>query len=159
MPKFKTKTKMRGLTTVEALLIAAAFIIVGVIGLLTFQNMGKSAAESLRANAIVTADRAGFDVTVEVLNGRLNSVRLSYGVSGGSLTQASVQYCILPNGQQVTSSQFNNPVVAGQSVTCRFIASPPLTPGTQYTYIIYAVDATSGKAIQIAKGVVTAGIS
>jgi len=156
----KNKTKMRGLTTVEALLIAAAFIIVGVIGLLTFQNMGKSAAESLRANAIVTADRAGFDVTVEVLNGRLNSVRLSYGQSGGSLTQAQVSYCILPNGQQVSgSSQFSNPVVAGQSVTCRFTANPPLTPGTQYTYIIYAVDATSGKAIQIAKGVVTAGIS
>jgi hypothetical protein len=149
---------MRGLTTVESLLIAAAFIIVGVIGLLTFQNMGKSAAESLRANAIVTADRAGFDVTVEVLNGRLNSVRLSYGQSGQNLVSATVSYCILPNGQQLSgSSQFNNPVVAGQSVTCRFQAT--LNPGTQYTYIIYAVDATSGKAIQIAKGVVTAGIS
>ena len=157
MPKFKTKTKVRGLTTVEALLIAAAFIIVGVIGLLTFQNMGKSAAESLRANAIVTADKAGFDVTVEVLNGRLNSVRLSYGVSGESLSPASVSYCILPNGQQVTSSQFSNPVVAGQSVTCRFRAT--LSPGTQYTYVIYAVDSTSGKVVQIAKGVVTAGIS
>jgi len=157
------KTKMRGLTTVEALLIAAAFIIVGVIGLLTFQGMGKSAAESLRANAIVTADRGGFDVTVEVLNGRLNSVRLSYGQSGGALTQASVSYCILPNGQQQQGGQqqtvitFSNPVLAGQSVTCRFTAS--LTPGTQYTYIVYAVDATSGKAVQIAKGVVTVGIS
>jgi hypothetical protein len=140
---------------VESLLIAAAFIIVGVIGLLTFQGMGKSAAESLRANAIVTADRAGFDVTVEVLNGRLSSVRLSYGPSGGNLIQAAVQYCILPNGQQVTT--FNNPVVAGQSVTCRFSAS--LNPGTQYTYIVYAIDAQSGKAVQIAKGVVTAGIS
>jgi len=143
------------------LLIAAAFIIVGVIGLLTFQNMGKSAAESLRANAIVTADRAGFDVTVEVLNGRLNSIRLSYGVSGQNLAPASVSYCILPNGQQQQGGQqgitFSNPVVAGQSVTCRFQAT--LTPGTQYTYVIYAVDATSGKAIQIAKGVVTAGIS
>ena len=156
MPKFKTK--MRGLTTVEALLIAAAFIIVGVIGLLTFQGMGKSAAESLRVNAIVTADRGGFDVTVEVLNGRLNSVRLSYGQSGGALTQASVSYCILPNGQQQSgSSQFNNPVLAGQSVTCRFQAS--LTPGTQYTYVVYAVDATSGKSVQIAKGVVTIGIA
>jgi hypothetical protein len=158
MPKFKTKTKMRGLTTVEALLIAAAFIIVGVIGLLTFQNMGKSAAEGLRANAIVTADRAGFDVTIEVLNGRLNSVRLSYGQSGGSLSQASVSYCILPNGQQQSgSSQFGNPVVAGQSVTCRFQAT--LNPGTQYTYVVYAVDSQSGKVVQIAKGVVTAGIS
>jgi len=54
--------KLRGLTTVESLLIAAAFIIVGVIGVLTFQGIGKSAAESLRANAIVTADRGGFDV-------------------------------------------------------------------------------------------------
>jgi Tfp pilus assembly protein PilV len=35
------KTKMRGLTTVEALLIAAAFIIVGVVGLLTFQAWAK----------------------------------------------------------------------------------------------------------------------
>jgi len=137
------------------LLIAAAFIIVGVIGLLTFQGMGKSAAESLRANAIVTADRAGFDVTVEVLNGRLNAVRLSYGPSGSNLNPATLQYCILPSGQQVTT--FNNPVVAGQSVSCRFSAS--LNPGTQYTYILYAIDSQSGKAVQIAKGVVTAGIS
>jgi hypothetical protein len=162
MPKFKIKTKMRGLTTVEALLIAAAFIIVGVIGLLTFQGMGKSAAESLRANAIVTADRGGFDVTVEVLNGRLNSVRLYFGTSGSqSLTQASVGYCILPNGQHLQGQQggitFGNPVLAGQSVTCRFQAS--LNPGTQYTYVVYALDATSGKVVQIAKGVVTAGIS
>jgi hypothetical protein len=161
MPKIKTK--MRGLTTVEALLIAAAFIIVGVIGLLTFQNMGKSAAESLRANAIVTADRAGFDVTVEVLNGRLSSVRLHFGPSGQSLAAASVSYCILPNGQQLQGGQnqhvitFSNPVVAGQSVTCRFSAT--LNPGTQYTYVVYAIDAQSGKAVQIAKGVVTAGIS
>ena len=161
MPKFKTKTKVRGLTTVEALLIAAAFIIVGVIGLLTFQSMGKSAAESLRANAIVTADRAGFDVTVEVLNGRLNSVRLHYGQSGQNLAQAQVSYCIMPNGQQQQGQQggitFNNPVVAGQSVTCRFSVS--LNPGTQYTYVVYAVDRDSGKVVQIAKGVVTAGIS
>jgi len=157
----KNKTKVRGLTTVEALLIAAAFIIVGVVGLLTFQNMGKSAAESLRANAIVTADRAGFDVTVEVLNGRLNSVRLHYGVSGQNLAQASVSYCIMPNGQQQQGGQggitFSNPVVAGQSVTCRFTAT--LTPGTQYTYVLYAIDGQSGKVVQIAKGVVTAGIS
>jgi len=157
------KNKIRGLTTVEALLIAAAFIIVGVIGLLTFQNMGKSAAESLRANAIVTADRAGFDVTIEVLNGRLNSVRLYYGQSGNPLTSAAVSHCILPNGQPVQAGQgqntiiFSNPVVAGQSVTCRFQAT--LNPGTQYTYVIYAVDSTSGKVVQIAKGVVTAGIS
>jgi len=142
------------------LLIAAAFIIVGVIGLLTFQSMGKSAAESLRANAIVTADRAGFDVTVEVLNGRLNSVRLHYGASGQNLAQAPVSYCIMPNGQQQQGQgviTFNNPVLAGQSVTCRFSVS--LNPGTQYTYVVYAVDGQSGKVVQIAKGVVTAGIS
>lgn len=155
MPKNETKTKVRGLTTVEALLIAAAFIIVGVIGLLTFQNMGKSAAESLRANAIVTADRAGFDVTVEVLNGRLSGVRLYYGVSGQNLAQASIRYCILPNGQEGTSFT----VLAGQSITCRFTANPSLNPGTQYTYVVYAVDASSGKVVQVAKGVVTAGIS
>jgi len=157
----KNKTKMRGLTTVEALLIAAAFIIVGVIGLLTFQGMGKSAAESLRANAIVTADRAGFDVTVEVLNGRLDGVLLAYGQSGQSLQRASSGYCILPNGQQTqgtTGLRLNGqPLAAGQSITCRFSAS--LTPGTQYTYVVYAIDAQSGKVVQIAKGVVTAGIS
>jgi hypothetical protein len=147
------KNKMRGLTTVEALLIAAAFIIVGVIGLLTFQNMGKAAAESLRANAIVTADRAGFDVTVEVLNGRLSSVRLYYGISGQNLQQASIRYCILSNGEEGTSFT----VLAGQSVTCRFSAS--LEPGRQYTYVVYAADRDSGKVVQIAKGVVTVGIS
>ncbi len=156
------KTKMRGLTTVEALLIAAAFIIVGVIGLLTFQGMGKSAAESLRANAIVTADRGGFDVTVEVLNGRLDGVLLSYGESGQNLRRVDGGYCILPNGHQTsgtTGLRYNNqPLAAGQSVTCRFNV-PQLQSGTQYTYVVYVIDAQSGKIVQIAKGVVTVGIA
>jgi hypothetical protein len=158
----KNKTKVRGLTTVEGLLIAAAFIIVGVIGLLTFQGMGKSAAESLRANAIVTADRAGFDVTVEILNGRLDGVLLAYGQSGQSLQRASSGYCILPNGQQTgtTGLRYNNqPLAAGQSVTCRFNANSQLEPGKQYTYVVYVIDAQSGKIVQIAKGVVTVGIA
>ncbi len=157
----KNKTKMRGLTTVEALLIAAAFIIVGVIGLLTFQGMGKSAAESLRANAIATADRAGFDVTVEVLNGRLSGVLLAHAQSGQNLGNPITGTCIVARGgsvqTNVQSNSINPPVAAGQSITCRFPAS--LAPGTQYTYVIYAVDATSGKVVQIAKGVVTVGIS
>jgi hypothetical protein len=155
------KTKTRGLTTVEALLIAAAFIIVGVIGLLTFQGMGKSAAESLRANAIATADRAGFDVTVEVLNGRLSGVLLAYAQSGQNLGNPISGTCVVARGGNVQtgvqSRAINPPVTAGQSATCRFPAS--LTSGTQYTYIIYAIDASSGKTVQIAKGVVTAGIS
>jgi hypothetical protein len=158
MPKNKTKT--RGLTTVESLLIAAAFIIVGVIGLLTFQGMGKSAAESLRANAIATADRAGFDVTVEVLNGRLSGVLLAYATSGSNPGTPATGTCIVARGGSVQSVQSNNinpPITAGQSVTCRFQAT--LASGTQYTYVIYAVDASSGKTVQIAKGVVTAGIS
>jgi len=157
----KNKTKMRGLTTVEALLIAAAFIIVGVIGLLTFQGMGKSAAESLRANAIATADRAGFDVTVEVLNGRLSGVRLAYAQSGSNPGSPITGTCVVARGgsvqTNVQSDNINPPVTAGQSITCRFSAT--LTSGTQYTYIIYAIDASSGKVVQIAKGVVTAGIS
>ena len=157
----KNKTKMRGLTTVEALLIAAAFIIVGVIGLLTFQGMGKSAAESLRANAIVTADRAGFDVTVEVLNGRLSGVLLAYAASGTNPGSPITGTCIVARGGNIQtgirSNAINPPVTAGQSITCRFAAS--LTPGTQYTYVVYVVDAQSGKTVQIAKGVVTAGIS
>jgi hypothetical protein len=90
---------MRGLTTVEALLIAAAFIIVGVVGLLTFQNMGKAAAESLRVNAIVTADRAGFDVTVEVLNGRLSGVLLAYAPSGSNPGAPITGSCVMPRVQ------------------------------------------------------------
>jgi len=157
----KNKTKMRGLTTVEALLIAAAFIIVGVIGLLTFQGMGKSAAESLRVNAIATADRAGFDVTVEVLNGRLSAVLLSHAASGSNPGAPITGTCIVARNNNVqTNVQSNNinpPITAGQSVTCRFSAS--LASGTQYTYVIYAIDASSGKTVQIAKGVVTVGIS
>jgi len=143
------------------LLIAAAFIIVGVIGLLTFQGMGKSAAESLRANAIATADRAGFDVTVEVLNGRLSAVLLTYAPSGWNLGTPYAGTCVVARdgGVQtgVHSDAINPPITAGQSITCRFPAS--LASGTQYTYVIYAVDATSGKTVQIAKGVVTVGIS
>ncbi len=157
------KNKIRGLTTVEALLIAAAFIIVGVIGLLTFQGMGKSAAESLRANAIVTADRAGFDVTVEVLNGRLSGVLLAYGESGqGQVNLQSPGRCIVARDQRVDinvdSDRINPPLVAGQSATCRFNVGQ-LQPGRQYTYVIYVVDASSGKTVQIAKGVVTVGIA
>ena len=155
------KNKIRGLTTVEALLISAAFILVGVIGLLTFQGMGKSAAESLRANAIATADRAGFDVTVEVLNGRLSGVRLAYAPSGSNLGNPITGTCVVVWSGRVqtgvSSDNINPPVTAGQSITCRFPAS--LASGTQYTYVIYAVDASSGKVVQIAKGVVTAGIS
>jgi hypothetical protein len=161
MPKNKTKTKVRGLTTVEALLIAAAFIIVGVIGLLTFQGMGKSAAESLRASAITTADRAGFDVTVEVLNGRLSAVLLAYAESGSDLGSPVTGTCIVARGggvdTGVQSDSINPPITAGQSITCRFPAS--LTSGKQYTYVMYAIDTQSGKTVQIAKGVVTAGIS
>jgi hypothetical protein len=154
---------MRGLTTVESLLIAAAFIIVGVIGLLTFQGMGKSAAQALRANAIATADRAGFDVTVEVLNGQLSGVLLAYAKSGQNLQQVTNGYCILPDGQKIDSTTgltYNGqPLVAGQSVTCRFNAGEQLDAGTQYTYVIYAIDAQTGKAVQVAKGVVTVGIA
>jgi len=153
------------MTTIEALLIAAAFIIVGVIGLLTFQNMGKSAAQSLRANAIVTADKGGFDVTVEVLNGQLSGVRLAYAESGQPLNQPPLTgTCIVvQNGKTqtgVTSDSIGS-LAAGQSATCRFNVgtNKQLKPGTQYTYVIYAVDAQSGKVVQIAKGVVTVGIS
>jgi hypothetical protein len=155
----KNKTKMRGLTTVEALLIAAAFIIVGVIGLLTFQGMGKSAAESLRANAIVTADRAGFDVTVELLNGRLSGVMLAFARSDQNLGNPITGRCVVARGGSVQTGVSSDrlDLAAGQSATCRFQAS--LAPGTQYTYVIYAIDSQSGKVVQIAKGVVTAGIS
>jgi len=149
------KTKMRGLTSVEALLVAAAFIIVGVVGVLTFQGIGKSAAESLRANAIVTADRGGYDVTVEVLNGRLNRLYIRSGPTGGQLQLVTQGSCITSYGTNVQPGSLN--LVAGQSATCRFTAT--LQPGQQYTYVIYAVDAQSGKAVQIAKGVVTVGIS
>jgi hypothetical protein len=124
--------------------------------------MGKAAAQSLRANAIVTADRAGFDVTVEVLNGQLSGVMLYYGMSGQSLNQPITGTCIVAqNGATQTgvqSNAINPPLAAGQSATCRFNVGQ-LRPGTQYTYVIYAMDAQSGKAVQIAKGVVTVGIS
>jgi Tfp pilus assembly protein PilV len=161
MARARKSKGLRGMTTIEALLIAAAFIIVGVIGLLTFQNMGKAAAQSLRANAIATADRAGFDVTVEVLNGQLSGVMLAYAQSGQSLNTLPPGECIMAqNGatQTVQSDAINPPLAAGQSATCRFNVGQ-LQPGTQYTYVIYAVDSQSGKVVQIAKGVVTVGIS
>ena len=151
------KTKLRGLTTVEALLIAAGFIIVGVIGALTFQQIGKSAAEALRANAIVTADRGGFDVTVEVLNGRLQGIALQWGQSGSQQMNTVTQGSCVKGGQSVQTAQPSQlTLVAGQSATCRFSAT--LSPGTQYVYVVVAYDA-SGKAVQIAKGVITVGIS
>jgi len=159
----KKSKGLRGATTIEALLIAAAFIIIGVLGVLAFQSMGKSAAQSLRANAIVTADKGGFDVTVEVLNGQLDGVLLAYAESGQNLQQVSSSngYCILPNGQQTrgtTGLRYNGqPLVAGQSVTCRFNVG--LASGKQFTYVVYAIDAQSGKIVQIAKGVVTVGIA
>jgi heme/copper-type cytochrome/quinol oxidase subunit 2 len=163
MARARKSKRLRGMTTIEALLIAAAFIIVGVIGLLTFQNMGKAAAQALRANAIVTADKGGFDVTVEVLNGQLSGVMLAYAQSGQSLERPITGKCIVAqNGATqtgVTSDAINPPLAAGQSVTCRFDVGTELEPGIQYTYVIYAVDAQTGKAVQIAKGVVTVGIA
>ena len=152
------------------MLIAAAFIIVGVIGLLTFQGMGKSASQALRANAIVTADKGGFDVTVEVLNGQLSGVYLAYGQSGQNVGSPTTGTCIVARSSDqsgggggvvdtnVQSSAINPPLTSGQSATCRFNVAT-LTTGQQYTYIIYAVDASTGKVVQIAKGVVTVGIA
>ena len=159
------QTKLKGMTTIEALLVAAAFIIVGVIGVMVFQGMGKSLSEALRANVIVTADKGGFDVTVEVLNGKLSALQLMYNTAGSTnLNTGQQAYCVTPSGQvtiQATYSNgrytFNPPLVAGQSVTCRFAAS--LASGQQYTYVVYAIDGSTGKAVQVAKGVVTIGIS
>ena len=167
MAKLKS-LRLRGMTTIEALLVAAAFIIVGVIGVLVFQGMGKSMSEALRANAIVTADRGGFDVTVEVLNGKLSGLVLRYTESGQGAASAQVVsgMCYIPNSPANTVPSTglgglnnNNGVVAGQSITCRFDAQTPLEPGKQYTYVIIATDGNSGKEVQIAKGVVTVGIS
>ncbi|MCU7787082.1 hypothetical protein ODS41_03950 [Pyrobaculum sp. 3827-6] len=158
------RQKLRGLTTVEALLIAAGFIIVGVIGALTFSNIGKSASEALRVNAIATADKGGFDVTIEVLNGKLTDVKLRYGEVGGqvggSMNMANLERCFMvqPGGGQINemTPSPSNPVSAGQSITCRFSAN--LETGRRYTYVILAGD-ESGKTVQVAKGVVTVGIS
>jgi hypothetical protein len=98
---------------------------------------------------------------VEVLNGRLSGVLLAYAASGSNPGAPITGTCIVARdgGVQtdVQSNNINPPVTAGQSITCRFPAS--LASGTQYTYVIYAVDASSGKTVQIAKGVVTVGIS
>ncbi|AFA38762.1 hypothetical protein Pogu_0735 [Pyrobaculum oguniense TE7] len=161
MPKPKS-LRLRGMTTIEALLVAAAFIIVGVIGVMVFQGMGKSVSEALRVNAIVTADRGGFDVTVEVLNGKLEGIELRI-VNPSTTVSTQSQGCVAP--PTVTASpasgvpryNINPALVAGQSISCRFTAS--LSPGQQYTYVIYAIDGNTRKAVQIAKGVVTIGIS
>ncbi|ABP51028.1 MULTISPECIES: hypothetical protein [Pyrobaculum] len=156
--------KLRGMTTIEALLVAAAFIIVGVIGVMVFQGMGKSMSEALRANAIVTADKAGFDVTIEVLNGKLTGLFMRYAASGQSPGNPISGTCYPPNNPTTTVSSGqlgtlnnNQGVLAGQSITCRFNAG--LQAGAQYTYIILAVDGNTGKEVQIAKGVITVGIS
>jgi len=145
------------------LLIAAAFIIVGVIGLLTFQGMGKSASQALRANAMATADKGGFDVTVEVLNGQLSGVLLAYAESGQQLGYPITGTCVVARNNDVKTGVESNkivpPLASGQSATCRFNAAAALEPGKQYTYVIYAVDAQTGKTVQIAKGVVTVGIA
>jgi len=96
-----------------------------------------------------------------VLNGRLSAVLLSYAQSGSNPGAPISGTCVVARGGNVQtgvqSRNINPPITAGQSVTCRFAAS--LASGTQYTYVIYAIDATSGKTVQIAKGVVTVGIS
>jgi hypothetical protein len=128
-----------------------------VIGLLTFQNMGKAAAQALRANAIVTADRGGFDVTVEVLNGRLTACCCPTANLATTYNQPRALHTAKTDRTSLEGPNKFPPVLAGQSVTCRFSAS--LNPGNQYTYVVYAVDGSSGKAVQIAKGVVTVGIA
>jgi hypothetical protein len=100
---------------------------------------------------------------VEVLNGRLSGVLLAYAQSGSNPTTTIAGTCIVARDGSVQtgvpSDSINPPITAGQSITCRFPATSALASGTQYTYVIYAIDATSGKTVQIAKGVVTVGIS
>lgn len=158
------QTKLKGMTTIEALLVAAAFIIVGVIGLMVFQGMGSSMAQSLRADAIATAGQSGFEVTVEVLNGRLGGVFIQYAPVGQALQPPISGTCYPQNNpsQTVSSDQLSTlnggqGVVAGQSITCYFQAN--LQPGTQYTYVILAVDGNTGKEVQLARGVITVGLS
>lgn len=137
----------RGATAIEAILVAAAFILLGVMGVLVFQRMGASAAEGIRANAIVTADHGGFDVTIEVLNGRVSARNTTLLVSFPNGTQLMVRgKCIM-----------NSTLYPGQSDTCRFAV--PLKVGERYIYVLYVSDPDSSKVVQVAKGSITVGVS
>ncbi|AEA12127.1 hypothetical protein TUZN_0635 [Thermoproteus uzoniensis 768-20] len=141
---------------IDALIIIAVVVAVAAIIALAMMRMGQSASANTRAQVIATVGSRVMTVEVQVLNGRLNALYLQYWQQGGTPGQPVSGTCYY-NGTNgfVESNSSSIQLYTGQSAVCYFSLNN-LAYGTQYSYVIYGVD-SSGRTIQLARGVFTAG--
>jgi hypothetical protein len=141
---------------IDALIIIAVVVAVAAIIALAMMRMGQSASANTRAQVIATVGSRIMTVEVQVLNGRLNALYLQYWQQGGTPGSPINGTCYYNGANGLANSSSNNlQLYTGQSAVCYFGLSN-LINGTQYSYVIYGVD-SSGRTIQLARGVFTAG--
>jgi hypothetical protein len=141
---------------IDALIIIAVVVAVAAIIALAMMRMGQSASANTRAQVIATVGSRVMTVEVQVLNGRLNALYLQYWQQGGTPGSPINGTCYYNGTNGFANSSSNNlQLYTGQSAVCYFGLSN-LMYGTQYSYVIYGVD-SSGRTIQLARGVFTAG--
>jgi len=145
------KRKLRGGLSKEMMIIVAIIIVVASVIALALVNMGQSAAAQPRVQVTATYGGNVLAVTVEVLNGQINGIQLQYWAAGGQPTSP-----MNPTACYIRGGQVQWPVFQGQSVTCYWNLN--VEAGQRYHYIVYAFDA-SGRQIQIARGIFTAGVT
>jgi len=143
--------KLRGALSIEMIIVIAAIIIIAALIVLTMVGMGQSASSQPRVQVQATYGGGVLTATIEVLNGKISGVQLQYWQVGGQPSQPAGPSACYSKGAQVQW-----PVYQGQSVTCYWTLS--VTAGQQYQYVLYVLDA-SGRQIQVARGVFTAGVT
>lgn len=147
--------KLRGQAGgIDALIILAVVIAVAAIIALAMMRMGQSASANTRAQVIATVGGNVMTVEVQVLNGKLNGLYLQYWEQGSQPDNPPIDGTCYYNGTNKLSSS-GLQLYTGQSAVCYFKLGN-LTYGIQYSYVIYGVD-SSGRTIQLARGVFTAG--
>ncbi|MEL9989761.1 MAG: pilus assembly protein PilA [Thermoproteus sp.] len=140
---------------IDALIIIAVVIAVAAIIALAMMRMGQSASANTRAQVIATVGGNIMTVEVQVLNGKLNALYLQYWQQGGTPSGLTSGTCYYNGTSGMTSSSSSSlQLYTGQSAVCYF--NMTLSYGVQYSYVIYGVD-SSGRTIQLARGIFTAG--
>lgn len=141
---------------IDALIIIAVVIAVAAIVALAFMRMGQSASANTRAQVIVTTGGSVATVEVQVLNGKLNGLFMQVWPQSAQPSGAPASGTCYVNGTNGLTPVLSNglSLYTGQSAVCYF--SLALAPGQQYNYVIYGQD-NSGRMIQLARGVFTAG--
>jgi len=145
------RRKLRGAISIEMIIVIAAIIIIAAMIVLAMTGMGQSASSQPRVQVQATYGAGVLTATIEVLNGQIYGVQLQYWQQGGQAGQP-----VNPTACYTKGAAVSWPVYQGQSVTCYW--NLQVTAGQRYQYIIYVFD-SSGRQIQVARGVFTAGVT